>query len=731
MCLSLLQEHSEIDAAERRQLATQANVIVETMTRQLVSVSAAIDAIGRDMIRSQGQRNAVPLLNGRIDDLTDVLFDVSTLLVMNANGDTIASNQRDLIGKSFNDGKQFLSIRNGGDPEKLYVSPPFRTPLGAYAISGGKVVMDEHGRFVGVILAILDPGFFKTLMKSVRYSDDMRASVIHGDGKMTYSTEDTIDVSKVDLSTTANSIFNQHVKSGQESNIFSGISAATNDERVIAIRSVGPAPISMSKLLIITISRSPPAIHAQWRQQALIKAGLFGLVAMFGTVGMIFYQRRQRAFVRVSADKEAERILSESVAKNARFVRSITDAVPELIAYFDTNMRCQFANKGYQNRHQKPVEAIIGMTIKELMGAALFAVNESHIRAVLAGERQQFERFFTLPDGSVAHVLANYIPDFDESGTIIGYIAVLADIKAFKIAEAELRLAAEIFKYAVEAIMVTDDDGIILSVNPAFTAITGYSPEEAVGETQRVLRSHRHDQEFHDQAWQKIRATGQWSGEIWNRRKNGEIFLGWKTITRISGARDDDVRYLTVFHDITASWENNETIRQLAFHDALTKLPNRMLLMERLDHHIVMAEREPRNLALMFLDLDRFKAVNDTLGHAIGDDLLIEVAQKLQALVRKADTVARLGGDEFVILLENPANKTEVEHIAHRIISVINEPFELQGKMAHVGTSVGIAMYPADGASATDLIKSADTAMYEAKKSGRNTFRFFDHQDQI
>lgn len=566
-------------------------------------------------------------------------------------------------------------------------------------------------------------------MKSVRYSDDMRASVMHGDGRMIYSTENKIDVSKVDQSKVANSIFIQHAKSGVESNIFSGISGATNDERLIAIRNIGPAPISMSAPLVITISRSLQAIYAPWRQQALIKGGLFGLVVIFGTVGMFFYQRRQRAFVLVSAAKETDRIVSDIVAKNAGFVRSITDAVPERIAYFDTEMRCQFANKDYRHMLQKSAEDIIGMTMEELMGATLFAVNESHIRAVLQGEHQQFERFFTLADGSVAHVLANYIPDFDENGTIIGYVVVLANIKAFKIAEAELRLAANIFKCAVEAIMVTDDSGIILSVNPAFTAITGFSAQEAVGESRHLLSSRRCSQENDDAIWRQVRSIGQWSGESWDRRQNGETFLGWKTITRISGSRDDDVRYVAVFHDITASWENNETIRHLAFHDALTKLPNRMLLMERLEHHIVMAEREPRTLALLFLDLDRFKAVNDTLGHATGDDLLIEVAKKLQSLVRKADTVARLGGDEFIILLDSPASRTEVEHIAQRIIAVINEPFKLQDKTAQVGTSVGIAMYPGDGTSAVDLITGADTAMYDAKKSGRNTFRFLAHED--
>ena len=187
-------------------------------------------------------------------------------------------------------------------------------------------------------------------------------------------------------------------------------------------------------------------------------------------------------------------------------------------------------------------------------------------------------------------------------------------------------------------------------------------------------------------------------------------------------------RYISLFHDVTDVWRKDEHVRHLAFHDALTELPNRSLLTERLERHFAMAEREQRGLAVMFLDLDRFKLVNDTLGHEIGDELLKAVAQKLRALVRQTDTVARLGGDEFVIMLDNPANRDEVANIASRIIATVNDPMELRGKSAQVGTSIGIAMYPNDGHSPADLIKNADTAMYRAKNAGKNTYRFFDSE---
>ncbi len=420
-----------------------------------------------------------------------------------------------------------------------------------------------------------------------------------------------------------------------------------------------------------------------------------------------------------------ERKQAESIAKNERFVRAITDAMPGMVGYWDKELRCRFANQPYMMWFGKAPEEIIGGSMKELMGGALFALNEPYILAALAGERQQFERTLTKADGSIGYTIANYIPDIDSHGIIAGFYVLVTDVTPFKEVEAELKLADIVYQNTLDAVMVTDFHGIILSVNPAFNNITGYTAEEAIGQTPRLLKSNRHEPQFYASLWRQIADTGQWQGEIWDRRKNGEVFLAWQTITKIPGPVGEAGRYVAVFHDITEVWSKNESIKHLAFHDALTDLPNRTLLMERLAHHIALAKREPRALAVMFLDLDGFKFVNDNFGHEVGDDLLIAVAQKLKALVRESDTVARLGGDEFIIMLDNPANRNEVAQICNRIIAAINVPMVFRGKTAQVGTSIGIAMYPADAASAAQLIKSADSAMYEAKNAGKNTFRFF------
>ncbi len=412
------------------------------------------------------------------------------------------------------------------------------------------------------------------------------------------------------------------------------------------------------------------------------------------------------------------------LARRERFISAISDAMPGLVAYWDKNLRCQYANKPYLEWFGKSPEAMLGMDLRELFGERLFAANEKYIKGALAGQKQRFERVQTRPDGSIGHTWGHYIPNIDENGVVAGFYALVSDVTPLKAAEEKLRLAASVFDSAQEGIMVTDLQGVIESVNPAFTEITGYTAEDAIGNTPRLLRSDHHDQEYFAAIWDEISTGGQWQGETWNRRKDGSIFLVWQTITRIDGSDNTPVRYVSVFHDITHNWEKNERTTHLAFHDALTGLPNRLLLMDRLEQLLSATEREPRNVAVMFQDLDRFKSVNDSLGHDVGDELLKVVAEKLLSQVRQSDTVARLGGDEFVIVLDNPANREEVAQVAARIVANLNEPMEFKGKKVEIGTSIGIAVYPDDGKTPAQLIRSADKAMYAAKEAGKNTFRF-------
>jgi diguanylate cyclase (GGDEF)-like protein/PAS domain S-box-containing protein len=317
------------------------------------------------------------------------------------------------------------------------------------------------------------------------------------------------------------------------------------------------------------------------------------------------------------------------------------------------------------------------------------------------------------------------VKEIDPNDPAKGFIWSLEDVTEKRQAEENLRLAATVFETTTEAILVTDTNNHIIMVNPAFTTITGYRFDEVVDKTPHLLSSGRHNAEFYQQMWTNLLEEGKWQGEIWNRRKNGEIYVQWISITTIRDANHQIVQYVAVFRDITKRKKNEELILHQAHHDALTNLPNRILFVDRLKQALRSAKRHQGRVAVMFIDLDRFKSVNDTLGHDFGDLLLKEVAQRLIACIRESDTVARLGGDEFTIVLTQIQNISDIQIIAKRMLNSLSQPFTLKDHETWIGGSIGIAFFPKDGQEAETLVKKADIAMYQAKQEGRNTFRFY------
>jgi diguanylate cyclase (GGDEF)-like protein/PAS domain S-box-containing protein len=427
----------------------------------------------------------------------------------------------------------------------------------------------------------------------------------------------------------------------------------------------------------------------------------------------------------LEARQRAEAISAE-LAKNERFIRTVADAMPSLISRWNRQMQCQFANKPFLEWFGRTPQDMMGLSLSTVLGASLFEKNLAHIQGVLAGEHQEFERAIARPDGSVGYVLTNYIPDIDPNGQVQGFFVLATNITGLRDADAAIRLSASVFEATAEGIMVTDTAATIVSVNSAFTALTGYTSKEVVGENARILKSGRHDAAFFGAMFQQLLATKLWKGEVWSKRKDGSIYLERLCISAICNDAGEVSRYVGVFADVTEQWDKEQLVQHMALHDGLTGLPNRTLLMERLSQLIAKTVRESRNIALMFLDLDGFKSVNDTYGHEVGDLVLKTVSARLLGLLRSSDTVARLGGDEFVILLDNPESCEKVAMVASRVIEEVNGPMNLDGTTVHVGTSIGIATFKNDGMSTTDLLKRADDAMYVAKKSGKNSFRFFD-----
>ncbi len=294
-----------------------------------------------------------------------------------------------------------------------------------------------------------------------------------------------------------------------------------------------------------------------------------------------------------------------------------------------------------------------------------------------------------------------------------------------KTAERQLLLAAHVFKHSGEAIMITDHDNHIIDVNPAFTRLTGYPMEEVRGKDPRFLSAGNTPREVYLAMWQSIREQGFWQGELWDRRKDGAIYPKELIISVVRNVRGGIDYYLASFIDISERKAAEERLEQVAHHDALTGLFNRFSLQERLEQALATAHREKRAAAVMFIDMDRFKVINDTLGHAVGDELLIEVGRRLSGNVRESDIVARLGGDEFVVVLTEVENATAAARVADKLLGALGKVYQLGEHELHSTPSIGLALYPDDGNDSVSLMKNADTAMYHAKAQGRNNAQFF------
>jgi len=336
-------------------------------------------------------------------------------------------------------------------------------------------------------------------------------------------------------------------------------------------------------------------------------------------------------------------------------------------------------------------------------------------------------------DGTRFGIEDSAAPIHDGRGETAGAVLVFHDVSAQRKAEDELKLSASVFSHAVEGIIITDRDGVILRVNKAFCAITGYAADEVLGNNPRMLSSGRHDKAFYQAMWERLDTAGEWQGEVWNRRKNGEIYPEWLRIRAICGERGEKTHYVAVFSDISERIRDQEYIFRLAYYDSLTALANRALLMDHLEMAISSARRHHMGVAVLFIDMDRFKLVNDSLGHSVGDMLLQNVARTLTASIRDSDTVARFGGDEFVICLPDiSGERSDATHdslrLAEKIQRCLSQPFNLQGHEVAITPSIGLALYPWDGETPSMLIKHADTAMYHAKAQGRDNVQLFSEE---
>jgi diguanylate cyclase (GGDEF)-like protein/PAS domain S-box-containing protein len=417
--------------------------------------------------------------------------------------------------------------------------------------------------------------------------------------------------------------------------------------------------------------------------------------------------------------------VNEHPINASRELRLLVGQAPLAMAMFDRDMRYIATSRRWVSDYGRGRGALAGLSYYELHPDIPQRWTEVHRRG-LAGEFiEHDEDIWVRADGS-KHWLRWAVGPWRNAQGDIGGITIFAeDITQRKDAEERLRLADAVFRNTQEGIVVTDLSANIVAVNPAFSAITEYSQAELVGQHMRLLRSGRQDTAFYQSMWESIRATGAWQGEIWDRRKSGEIYQQWVQINSVRDVAGDPTCYVGVFTDISRMHHAQSHLEYLAHHDALTGLPNRSLLYSRLRHTIDRARRDSTLCAVLLLDLDGFKAVNDTLGHEAGDRLLQLAGSRLSQRLRDTDTLARLGGDEFVVVLDHLSVAGDAGRMAQALIEQLSTPFQLaKGKQISISGSGGISLFPANGDDAESLIRRADAALYRAKAAGRGAWRF-------
>lgn len=437
---------------------------------------------------------------------------------------------------------------------------------------------------------------------------------------------------------------------------------------------------------------------------------LLVLIALF--FGAVFVLRKNRLALEM---KEEVHLLSE-----------VVEHTPTGVVITDKDGTILYVNESFERVTGYSKSDVIGNNPRLLKSGAKSEEEYFEMWKLLSSGQTWIGEFRNRKkDGSLYWERASIGPLKDPSGEITHYIALKQPIDEEKAAQEKLRLASTVFDSATEAIMVTNADRLIEMVNPAFQRITGYSEKEVVGRTPSILKSGKHSDEFYDELYKALKQRGTWEGEIWNRRKNAEIYPQWLMISTRKDQLGNLEGYVALFADITKRKEDEALIRQQANYDSITSLPNRNLFVDRLNQAIAISERNQSKTALLFIDLDRFKYVNDTYGHHIGDLLLHQVADRLEVEVRKSDTVARLGGDEFAVIIPNIEKPTVVDVVARKILSSLSKPYDIKGNSAHISCSIGIAFYPDHSVQPETLIINADSAMYRAKQGGRNKHEYY------
>ncbi|MFA7292914.1 MAG: EAL domain-containing protein [Rhodocyclaceae bacterium] len=599
--------------------------------------------------------------------------------------------------------------------DRLFVSRPLKGRVsGKWSIQLARAIIDQNKAFLGVILISVDPEFFAGFYRSIELGPSAAIVMVRDSGEIL--TRGPVLEGSIGKVLTGTPYL---VPGAPLSGVFRRHAQVDGTERIYGFHRLPEMGVSL------VVGLSADEVLAPLHRKQLWE--YFGTTAL-SLVLLVLVLAIRRAQIRQTLSRVA-------LAASEKRFRTLFESFTEMVFVTDAQGRLVMAHLPMSNPPANLDDGEwIGKPLTDVFPESAASGLEQLLSQVAEDGIPRELDFVFLTDGTPRHCRAKLSPLKDDTNAAGGLVLVVRDITVERAAAESLRIAATTFE-SQEGLMITDRRGAILRVNRAFSELTGYAAEEVIGKTPSVLKSGRQGDDFYRGMWKTLIDTGYWQGEVWNRRKSGEVYPEWLTISAVSDDAGQTTHYVGAFSDISERKEAELQIRNLAFYDPLTNLPNRRLLLDRLHQALLSGQRTRTHGAILYLDLDHFKILNDTRGHDAGDALLIEVAQRLCAAVREEDTVSRFGGDEFVVMLENlGASDTHaaarVEGIAEKIRVALTQPFALEGGDYSLSPSIGVSLFLGQNSDVQTLLKQADMALYEAKEGGRNTLRFFNHAMQ-
>ncbi len=700
-----------------------ARTVNATLVRTLEqSVARTLGGIDRTMIGMADNMAHAQALSLSSDMRARMLFDqslrmsaIAGVAVLDAQGQTLVQlnpHQPELGGAE----RDYVAAHRRAADGRLFIGRPWKgADTDGYLLPLSRSYTDAQGRFAGVVVVALKLNHFVELLSLLELGGQSAANLFHADGTLLARFPHQSGNTGRSLAGTANLQRMQQAMQGE----FTGTAALDGVERLYAFRQVAGYP------LILNVAEATDTIFARWRTNAWVLGSFAALLvlACLGLAAMLLQELRRR------------QRLGAELYEAKHHLHTILDNLPSMVAYWSRDLQNRFANAAYQRWFGVTPEAMARTSLPDLLGPQVYANSWPYMQRALAGQRQVFERRAAGADGQERFSIVSYLPDLEEDGrTVRGVFVQATDITDHKRMEYELFEEKELMRLTLasigDAVLCTDAEGHITYLNPVAERMTGWQAFDAAG---------RHIDEVAPlqlggdaqlrtsplcDALAQRRTLGPTRGVALQRR-DGQSLCVQESASPITDQAGQVTGAVMVLHDTSETVALAERMAYLAHYDALTQLPNRLLLRDRLEQALTYARRSHASVAVMYLDLDGFKQVNDTLGHGVGDLLLVEFARRVVQAVRASDTVCRLGGDEFVVLLTGPSDMGHAAQVAGKILALCNTPFVLQGHSVQVGVSGGISMFPEHGEDFEALLRHADTAMYVSKRNGRGHFHLY------